>query len=95
LSLKGKPNEWGTYECRWNNSRGEKRQRQFDVSVKFVDEKNDIENINMIISVSAIVIGLPLIGMGISIKFYLDKVKNKLIQNADQLTNIQSLKKEK
>jgi hypothetical protein len=49
----------------------------------------------MIISVSAIVIGLPLIGMGISIKFYLDKVKNKLIQNADQLTNIQSLKKEK
>ena len=33
--------------------------------------------------------------MGIGIKFYLDKVGNKLILNADQLTNIQSFKKEK
>ena len=91
LPLKGKPNELGTYECRWNNSRGEARHRQFDVSVKFFDEKID----NNIIIISAIVIGLLLIGMGIGIKFYLDKVGNKLILNADQLTNIQSFKKEK
>jgi hypothetical protein len=32
--LKGKANELGTYECRWNNSRGEVRHRNFDVSVK-------------------------------------------------------------
>ena len=81
----------GTYECRWNNSRGEKRHRNFDVN--FFDEKNDINFI--IISVTATVIGLLLIGMGIGIKFYLDKVGNKLILNADQLTNIQSFKKEK
>jgi hypothetical protein len=86
LSLKGKTNEVGTYECRWKNSRGETRHRQFDVSVKFFDEKNDINII--IISVTAIVIGLLLIAMGIGIKFYLDKVGNLLIQNADQLTNI-------
>ncbi len=90
LSLKGKTNEVGTYECRWNNSRGETRHRNFDVSVKFFDEKNDIENdINIIIiSIAATVIGLLLIGIGIGIKFYLDKVGNKLILNADQLTNI-------
>ncbi len=82
MSLKGNANELGTYECRWNNSRGEVRHRNFDVSVKFVDEKNDI---NIIISVTTTVIGLLLIGMGIGIKFYIDKVRNKLIQNADQL----------
>jgi hypothetical protein len=65
--LKGNANELGTYECRWNNSRGETRHRQFDVSVKFVDEKTDL-------IISATVIGLLLIGMGIGIKFYLDKV---------------------
>jgi hypothetical protein len=92
LSLKGNANEVGTYECRWNNNRGEVRHRQFDVSVKFFDEK--IDN-NIIIIISATVIGLLLIGMGIGIKFYLDKVGNKLILNADQLTNIQSFKKEK
>ena len=81
----------GTYECRWNNSRGEARHRNFDVSVKFVDDNID----NNIIIISATVIGLLLIGMGIGIKFYLDKVGNKLILNADQLTNIQSFKKEK
>ena len=82
MSLKGNANELGTYECRWNNNRGETRHRNFDVSVKFVDEKNDI---NIIISVTTTVIGLLLIGMGIGIKFYIDKVRNKLIQNADQL----------
>jgi hypothetical protein len=74
LSLKGNANELGTYECRWNNSRGEERQRNFDVSVKFLDE-----NINIIISVTATVIGFLLIGMGIGIKFYLDKVR-KIIE---------------
>jgi hypothetical protein len=38
----------------------------------------------IIISLSATVIGLLLIAMGIGIKFYLDKVRNKLIQNEDQ-----------
>ena len=90
--LKGNANEVGTYECRWNNSRAETRHRQFDVNVNFFDEKNDN---NIIIIMSATVIGLLLIGMGIGIKFYLNKVGNKLILNADQLTNIQSFKKEK
>jgi hypothetical protein len=90
--LKGNANEVGTYECRWNNSRGEKRHRQFDVNVNFFDDKNDH---NIIIIISATVFGLLLIAMGIGIKFYLDKVGNKQIQNADQLTNIQSFKKEK
>ena len=81
----------GTYECRWKNSRGEARHRNFNVNVNFFDEKNDIN----IIIISATVFGLLLIGMGIGIKFYLDKVRNKLILNADQLTNIQSFKKEK
>ena len=76
--LKGKTNEVGTYECLWKNSRGETKHRQFDVSVKFFDDKTDI-------IISATVIGLLLIGMGISIKFNLDKVKYPLKrQNADQ-----------
>jgi hypothetical protein len=81
--LIGKTNELGSFECRWNNSRGEARHRQFTVSLTFVDEKNDF-------IISAIVIGLLLVGMGIGIKFYLDKVRNSiaLISNADQITNI-------
>ena len=75
----------GTYECRWNNSRGEARHSKFDVSVKFFDAAN----INIIIYVTAAVIGLLLIGMGIGIKFYLDKVRNKPKQHADRFTNIQ------
>ena len=94
--LKGKANELGTYECRWNNSRGEARHKQFTVSLYFIEEKTDNKtDINIIMCVTATVIGLLLIGMGIGIKFYLDKVRNKLILNADQLTNIQSFKKEK
>ena len=72
LTLKGKANEAETYECRWQNSRGEVRHRQFEVSVKFFDDKTDI------IIISATVIGLLLIGMGIGIKFYLDKVINSI-----------------
>ena len=94
--LKGKANELGIYECRWNNSRGEARHKQFTVSLYFIEEKTDNKtDINIIMCVTATVIGLLLIGMGIGIKFYLDKVGNKLILNADQLTNIQSFKKEK
>jgi hypothetical protein len=78
LSLKGNANELGTYECRWKNSRGEARHRNFTVSVTFLDE-----NINIITSVTATIIGLLLIGMGIGIKFYLDKVRIELISNAD------------
>ena len=70
--LKGNVNELGTYECRWNNSKGETRFRNFDVSVKFVDDKID----NNIIIISATAFGLLLIAMGISIKFYLDNVRN-------------------
>ena len=78
----------GLYECRWNNSRGETRYKQFAVSSRsFVDDKTDINII--IISVTATVIGLLLIGMGIGIKFYLDKVRNKPKQHADRFTNIQ------
>jgi hypothetical protein len=76
LSLKGNANELGTYECRWNNSRGEARHRNFDVSLKFFDEKTDF-------IIATTVIGLLLIGMGIGIKFYLDKVGNKLILNVN------------
>jgi hypothetical protein len=58
---------------------GETRQRNFEVSDIFVDDKND--NYVIIISVTATVIGFLLVGMGISIKFYLNKVK-KSIENA-------------
>ena len=75
--LKGKTNEVGTYECRWKNSRGEARHRNFNVNVNFFDEKNDINFI--IISVTATIIGLLLIGMGIGIKFYLENVR-KIIE---------------
>jgi hypothetical protein len=84
LTLKGETNEVGTYECRWNNSKGETRHRQFAVNVNFFDEAENGINF-IIISVTATIIGLLLIGMGISIKFNLDKVKYPLKrQNADQ-----------
>ena len=72
----------GTYECRWNNSRGEARQRNFTVSVTFAEEISD--NYIIFACVTATVLGLLAVGIGISIKFYLDKVRNKLIQNEDQ-----------
>jgi hypothetical protein len=70
--LKGETNELGTYECRWNNSRGEARHRQFTIGLYFVEDKTDI------IIITATVIGLLLIGIGIGIKFYLDKVRCKM-----------------
>jgi hypothetical protein len=80
--LKGNANELGTYECRWNNSKGEARHKQFTVSLSFVEDKSDI------IILSATVIGFLLIGMGIAIKVYLDKVKNQLLKkNAGRFSN--------
>jgi hypothetical protein len=76
LTLKGNANELGSYECRWNNSRGEARQRQFTVSVTFAEEISD--NYTIFASVTATVLGLLAVGIGISIKFYLDKVRNKM-----------------
>jgi GH18 family chitinase len=79
MTLKGKSKEVGTYECRWNNSRGEARHRQFTVGLSFIEEKTDNKtDMNIIISVTATVIGLLLIAMGIGIKFYLDKVRYKM-----------------
>jgi hypothetical protein len=80
--LKGNANELGTYECRWNNSKGEARHKQFTVSLSFVEDKSDI------IILSATVIGFLLIGMGIAIKVYLDKVKNQFLKkNAGRFSN--------
>ena len=76
MSLKGNANELGSYECRWNNSRGEARQRNFTVSVTFAEEISD--NYIIFASVTATVLGLLAVGIGISIKFYLDKVRNKM-----------------
>lgn len=57
----------GIYECRWNNSRGEARHRNFVVSVTFAEEI-------FTKTLTAILIGLLAVGMGIGVKFYLDKV---------------------
>jgi preprotein translocase subunit SecF len=57
----------GIYECRWNNSRGEARKRNFVVSVTFAEEI-------FTKTVTAILIGLLAVGIGIGVKFYLDKV---------------------
>jgi hypothetical protein len=77
LTLQGNGNERlerGTYVCRWNNSRGEARQRNFIV-------QSSLERGNTLIVVAAFLIGLFAIGMGIGIKFYFDKVRNQLTEN--------------
>jgi hypothetical protein len=76
LTLKGNANELGSYKCRWNNSRGEARQRNFTVSVTFAEEISD--NYIIFACVTATVLGLLAVGIGIGIKFYLDKVRNKM-----------------
>jgi hypothetical protein len=73
LPLKGKVKEAGTYECRWKNSKGEPRHRNFTVNLDFRFEKDE-KDANTII-VSASFIGLLAIAVGIGIKVYLDKVK--------------------
>jgi uncharacterized membrane protein YkgB len=74
LTLQGNGNERGTYVCRWNNSRGEARHRNFIV-------QSSLERGNTLIVVAAFLIGLFAIGMGIGIKFYFDKVTNQLTEN--------------
>ncbi len=75
LQLQGKAKEAGIYECRWNNSRGEARHRNFTVTVDFVDV--DEKKRNTII-IPLILIGILAVGMGIGIKFYLEKVRNEM-----------------
>jgi hypothetical protein len=77
LPLKGKVKEAGTYECRWKNSKGEPRHRNFTVNsrnqvftVNFPFKKDETDTYIIIISVS--LIGLLAAG----IKVYLDKVKD-------------------
>ncbi len=57
----------GIYECRWNNSRGEARHRNFIVSVTFAEEI-------FTKTVTAILIGLLAVGIGIGVNIYIDKV---------------------
>lgn len=73
LTLRGRANEIGTYECRWKNSRGESRHRQFTVSVTFAQESNTR---NIIAAVSVTLVAIIAIGFGTAIKVYLDKVSD-------------------
>lgn len=74
LPLQGKDNEIGTYECRWINSRGESRHRQFTVSVTFAQEN---KTAIIVTAVSVTMVAIVAIGFGIGIKIYLDKVSDK------------------
>jgi|688.fasta_scaffold1472580_1 hypothetical protein len=67
--LQGKKTEQGTYECRWKNSKGEPRNRNFTVIPSFEKEANTI-----IIIISATLFGLLAVAVAIGIKVYLDKV---------------------
>ncbi len=77
LPLQGKVKEAGIYKCRWKNKRGEDRHRNFTVSISFFEESSDIS----IITVSVTLIGLLVVGTGIGIKVYRDKVRNKNKKN--------------
>jgi hypothetical protein len=77
VQLQGKETERGIYECRWKNSKGEPRHRNFTVNsrnqvftVNFPFKKDETDTYIIIISVS--LIGLLAAG----IKVYLDKVKD-------------------
>jgi hypothetical protein len=83
LQLKGKAKEVGTYECRWKNSRGEPRHRNFTVRVNFVDQEVDDDDETNTIILPATLTGLLIVGMGIGIKLYMDKVREKLISLLD------------
>ncbi|XP_046462720.1 fibroblast growth factor receptor 4-like [Daphnia pulex] len=79
VQLQGKETERGTYECRWKNSKGEQRHRNFTVIPSFEKEANnfgsekDEKDTNSIIIISASLIGLLAVAVGIGIKIYLDK----------------------
>jgi hypothetical protein len=74
VQLQGKETEKGTYECRWKNSKGEPRHRNFTVNLDS-SFKNDEKDTNTII-ISATLFGLLALAVGIGIKIYLDKVKH-------------------
>jgi hypothetical protein len=65
--------ERGTYECRWKNSKGEPRHKNFTVGI--IIYEMDKKDTNTII-ISASFIGLLAVAVGIGIKIYLDKVKD-------------------
>ncbi|XP_059351957.1 vascular endothelial growth factor receptor 1-like [Daphnia carinata] len=67
LPLQGINGETGTYSCRWNNSRGEKRFRNFSFA-----EETESRNVAIAVCVSL----ATLVVTGVSIKQYVDK-KNK------------------
>jgi hypothetical protein len=69
VQLQGKETERGTYECRWKNSKGEPRHRNFRVIPSFEKEANTI-------IMSASFIGFLAVAVAIGIKVYLDKVKD-------------------
>jgi hypothetical protein len=73
VQLQGKETERGTYECRWKNSKGEQRHRNFTVGI--ISYEKDEKDANTII-ISASFIGLLAVAVGIGIKIYLDKVKH-------------------
>ncbi|KAI9565388.1 hypothetical protein GHT06_009180 [Daphnia sinensis] len=64
LPLQGTGGEKGTYSCHWNNSRGEKRYRNFSFA-------GETESIGIAIAVSVSLAILTIIG--VSIKQYIDK----------------------
>jgi uncharacterized protein YodC (DUF2158 family) len=73
VQLQGKETEKGTYECRWKNSKGEPRHRNFTVGI--ISYEKDEKDANTII-ISASFIGLLAVAVAIGIKVYLDKVKD-------------------
>jgi hypothetical protein len=73
VQLQGKETERGTYECRWKNSKGEPRHRNFTVGI--ISYEKDEKDANTII-ISATLFGLLALAVGIGIKIYLDKVKH-------------------
>ncbi|XP_046654437.1 vascular endothelial growth factor receptor 1-like isoform X1 [Daphnia pulicaria] len=70
VQLQGKEKEKGTYECRWKNSKGEPRHRNFRVGI--ISYEKDEKDANTII-ISASFIGLLAVAVAIGIKVYLDK----------------------
>jgi uncharacterized protein YodC (DUF2158 family) len=73
VQLQGKEKEKGTYECRWKNSKGELRHRNFTVGI--ISYEKDEKDANTII-ISASLIGVLAVAVAIGIKVYLDKVKD-------------------
>ena len=91
MPLQGKGTEKGTYECHWNNSKGEARHRNFTVFPTFFVETTDVNINTNVIIITVTLIGLVLVaGTGFGIKFYLDKVR-KLIDALNNSTQIHSL----